>query len=452
MTDRLTPGLAALDREPVPLAWNDVEARLANDPTPKEYLDSPRLPLKGPRRARMLVAATVALLVGGSIAVLAVRDGADHEPLRTGPVGSTTSLPSTGATTTPASGSYWPTAATAWTGTEYLVWGGRVWDGLAQEDGIGRADGWRYDPASGQVRAITPAPIAPRDEAAGAWTGTELIVCCGIPIGEGAELDTASAAAYDPEVDRWRELAPPPPETLGYNVGATWTGSDILVVTAVEGPGYSTIGLRLHAYDPTTDSWSRRADANGGDRIGDVVWTGEQLIVWTTGYTSTPSHDRGQLYDPAGDTWTDLPELPRERRPWYASAAWVDDQLVVWGIDQVSDLATVGYRWRPGETTWRPMAEAPVEVEDWGEWTPGSQTFAVDPDTGRLLVVAVHPGGTGDERGDDMRALLTYDPVADRWAHLGEVPALGYDRWALAAHGQVLRANRDDPVAFEVPE
>lgn len=388
--------------------------------------------------------AVVALVVAGATVVASWdREGG---PVVTDTVGSPTTTPSSTVTTVPVDGTTWGTAATAWTGTEYLVWGGQ-----ASRDGSGRADGWRYDPATGKTRTIPVAPIAPRDSAAGAWTGTELIVCCGIPIGEGPSYDTASAAAYDPATDRWRVLAPPPPETAPYTLGAAWTGSELLVVSTVRAlPGYASTDLLLHAYDPGTDTWSRRADAHGGDRVGHPLWTGEELIVWTTGDTSTSGHDRGQRYDPRSDTWTALPNLPEDHHPWYASAAWVDGQLVVWGIDQRDDLATVGYRWRPGEDAWRSMADAPVEIESWSEGTPGSQTFAVDPDTGRLLVVSVHPGSEGDGTSD-VRPLLSYDPVADRWEYLGEVPALGWHRSALVVNGQVLQPDRADPVAFDVP-
>jgi hypothetical protein len=428
MPDRLTAGLDALHRAPVPMTWDDVERRLSSG----EHADQPLVPSPPPpgRRRVRLLAAAVVVIIGGAVAALAGQS--DDGRVVTDPADPGTSVPST-TTTLPATGTSWHTAATAWTGTEFLVWGGQ-----AGADGTGRADGWRYDPATGDVRDIPVAPIAPRDEAVGAWTGTELIVCCGLPVGEGPAYDTASAAAYDPTTDRWRVLASPPPETSGFTLGAVWTGEELLVVT----------GRLLHAYDPSADAWARRAEAPDGDALGQLIWTGEELIVWSTGSALGP--DRGQRYDPASDTWTALPELPDDPRPWYASAAWVDDQLVVWGIDQQDDLATVGYRWQPGDATWRPMADAPVTIERWGEWTPGSQTLAVDPDTGRLLVVSVHPGTEGDEAGD-VRPLLAYDPVADRWELLGEVPALGYARWALVADGRVLQPDRADPVAFDVP-
>lgn len=53
--------------------------------------------------------------------------------------------------------------------------------------------------------------------------------------------------------------------------------------------------------------------------------------------------------------------------------------------------------------------------------------------------------------GEDRRPLLSYDPSTDRWEYLDEAPALGYAGTALIAYGLVLRPDRSDPIAFEVP-
>lgn len=456
--DRLTDGLAALDRTPVDVSWTHVERRIdrADDLDLEPYGPARSGVGRRSRGRRLLVAAAV-LAAGGVAAAVAWPDGRS-DPVRTGPASSTTDAPTTTpadtseatstsaaevtATTLPSADEARNGAVEVWTGTEYLVWGG-----AGGTDGTGRADGWRYDPAAGETRDIPLAPFAPRDEAAGAWTGTELIVCCGVPVGHGPAYDTASAAAYDPEADTWRTLADPPPETGGYTLGAVWTGTELLVVSAVQDDRYAITRLLLHAYDPATDTWARRADPQGGDRIGHLAWSGSQLVVWTTGYTAPPFTERGQRYDPDTDTWTELPPLPEEHRPTYASAVWAGDQLVVWGNDETDHTAAVGYRWRPGDETWRPMAPAPIDPVSWGEWTPGSQTLAYDGGTDRVIVVSIHEGG--DEGA--ARPLLAYDPVADAWTDLGTAPAMGYSRSMLLVDDLVLQAVRNVPVAFRLP-
>lgn len=446
--DRLTDGLAAMDGVPVEVTWSDVERRIDEaDDGVLHRLGSVSNAVRRPGRGRLLLVAAAVLAVGGMATVFAwFDDGTD--PVRTGPASTSATppdTPSTGSlgvtTTLPSADEARNGAVEAWTGTEYLVWGGQ-----GASDGTGRADGWRYDPATGDIRTIPVAPIAPRDQAAGAWTGEELFVCCGLPVSHGPEYDTASAAAYDPVENTWRTLARPPAETEGYTLGAVWTGTDMLVVSAIEDDRFAITDLVLLAYDPVTDTWSRRADPLFGDRIGHLAWTGTELVVWTTGYTAPPFDELGQIYDPANDTWTELPQLPEEHRPTYASAVWAGDQLVVWGNDQTDDTAAVGYRWRPGDEVWRPMAAAPIAPVEWGEWTPGSQTLGFDRSTGRVIVVSLHPGDEGRTR-----PLLAYDPVEDAWTHLGTAPALGYSRSMLLADDLVLRAVREDPVAFRLP-
>lgn len=449
--DRLTGGLEALGRVPVDASWTDVERRIDEpDGTGDPVLGQlPRAssPARWPGRGRRVLVGVAVLTVGAlAIAVAWPDDGPDG--MRTGPASTSTSSATTAptsspeitATTLPSPDEQRTGAAEAWTGTEYLVWGGQ-----GASDGTGRADGWRYDPATGATRTIPVAPIAPRDQAAGAWTGEELIVCCGRPVGQGLGYDTASAAAYDPEADTWRTLAKPPPETNGYTLGAVWTGTEVLVVSAIEDARHSTTDLRLFAYDPAADTWSRRTDPLFGDRIGHLAWSGTHLVAWTTGFTAPAYTDQGQIYDPVDDTWTELPPLPGEHRPTYASAVWAGDQFVVWGNDQTDDTAAVGYRWRRGDESWRPMAPAPIAPVSWGEWTPGSQSLGFDERTGRVIVVSLH-------RGDDgtVRPLLAYDPVQDDWTDLGTAPGLGYSQPVLLADDLVLQPARDVPIAFRL--
>lgn len=455
--DRLTDGLAALDRTPVDVSWTHVESRIdrAGDLDLERHGAAPSGVGRRSRGRRLLVAAVVLAAVGAAAAVAWPVDRT--VPVRTGPGSSPTDAPTTApatsgatstsaadvtATTLPSADGGRSGAVEAWTGTEYLVWGG-----AGGGDGTGRADGWRFDPATGATHDIPLAPIAPRDEAAGAWTGTELIVCCGLPVGQGLAYDTASAAAYDPRTNTWRTLADPPPQTSGYTLGAVWTGTELFVVSAVQDDRYAITGLLLNAYDPATDTWTRRADPRGGDRFGHLVWSGSQLIVWTTGYTAPPFTDRGQLYDPGTDTWTDLPPLPEDHRPTAASAVWAGDQLVVWGNDKIDDTATVGYRWRPGDRTWRSMAPAPIAPVSWGEATPGSQNLAYDGPSNRVIVVSIYQG----EDVGDARPLLAYDPDANTWTDLGTAQPMGYSQSMLLVGDLVLQAVRNDPVAFQVP-
>lgn len=450
MGDRLTDGAEALHRVPVPVTWSDVEERAA---VPDISFSPPLPPRDGNRRRALLGAAVVVVLIGAVVGLLVARGREDTQPIDSGPGPSTASAPEpttiesapsspdpTTATTLPAQGTFWSAAVEVWTGAEYLVWSGQVGD-----DSRVRADGWRYDPATGTTRDIPVAPIAPRSGAAGVWTGSELIVCCGQAgfggegtVGEGDAYDTTSAAAYDPATDKWRVLAPPPEGRAGS--GAAWTGSEMLVLANtgnLRGPDKPA----LFAYDPSTDAWSTRT---AGPIVGQVAWTGDRLVVLAP-------DTRSAVYDPAADTWSDLPAIPDDHPVYDGSIAWVDDQLVVWGNDQRDDSETVGYRLRLGDDAWRSMAEAPIPPIDWYEGTPGSQTLVVDEATGRLVVYPAHGYERGGGTGNSPPTLLTYDPEEDQWRDLGVTAVGGYAPYLTIVDGRVLVPDRAAPNQGELP-
>ncbi len=460
MADRLTAALDALARVPVPLRWDDVERRVerpTGTPAGLTALDDPTAgrPRRPRSRAALVVAAAVVVLAGAA-ALLAWPDD-EGGPVRTGPGPRSTTTPTDAPptsqaqeptpTTQPAIGTTWGSAVQVWTGTEYLVWGGQVGG-----DDRGRADGWRHDPATGLDRPIPVAPIAPRDYAAGVWTGTELLVCCGRAMGDSPAYDTASAAAYDPAADRWRELAVPPPATNGYVVGSAWTGTELLVVSQVGDPATEMVGhdgMALHAYDPAGDRWSERAAPPFGDRFGEVVWTGDRLVLWARG---GPTADRGVAYDPAADRWDPLPDLPADASVSDGSAAAVYGELLVFGLAADDETRTAGYRLRPGEAAWRPMAPAPLRPIEAYDGTPGSQTLVADEARGRLIVYPTngYESGAGGVEGVAPPPLLAYDPATDGWTELGDLGGAGYAPDLLVGGDHLLWPERTAPVVLRL--
>jgi Galactose oxidase, central domain len=93
-----------------------------------------------------------------------------------------------------------------WTGSQLLLWGGRIPGGGA------KADGAAYDPARDRWSRLPPAPLAGRFGHAAVWTGTEVLVWGGVrPVRAGrSEVALADGAAYRPATRRWRRIAPAP--------------------------------------------------------------------------------------------------------------------------------------------------------------------------------------------------------------------------------------------------
>jgi N-acetylneuraminic acid mutarotase len=116
---------------------------------------------------------------------------------------------------------------------------------------------------------------------------------------------------------------------------SVWTGTHMLVWG-----GYAfTEACRrcVHddgaAYDLNTDSWALMApsglSARGGHR---AVWTGKEMVVWggVGGGPGPPHLNDGAAYNPADDTWSQLPNSPLLARQGHAMV-WVGEKMVVWG-------------------------------------------------------------------------------------------------------------------------
>ena len=189
-------------------------------------------------------------------------------------------------------------AASAWTGSELVIWGG--WDGTDEGATPGvLGDGAAYDPAAGSWRMLPPAPISGRAPLS-AWTGTELIVW-------GSEMRTPDlprdGAAYDPAQNTWRAIAPAPIELS--DATAVWTGREMIVFGAALGGGNDAatpvaVGA---AYDPERDAWRRIADSELSPQASTAAWDGEAMIAWD--YINASA-----AYDPAIDAWHSFPDVP----------------------------------------------------------------------------------------------------------------------------------------------
>lgn len=187
--------------------------------------------------------------------------------------------------------------AVVWTGSELVLWGGMT-------HGAAYSDGLTYNPVTNSWARTLPAPIEARHDAAGAWTGKEVIVVGGVP--RESDEGFSDGAAYDPTARTWRPIADAP--FAGAHT-ATWTGSEVIAWG----------GRGIAAYDPRTDRW--RALTSFSDDLlqyRSFVWTGRQLQFWP-----------GAALDPADDTWRALPPFPVERGG--VSAVWTGEETLLWG-------------------------------------------------------------------------------------------------------------------------
>lgn len=291
----------------------------------------------------------------------------------------------------------------AWTGEEFVVWGGTV-------DGDPVTDGAAYDPRRDEWRQLPDAPAAmSASSAASTWTGEEVVVW-------GGTRDDPVAAAYDPAADRWRVVPRAPVEAAGRAPTVVWTGREVLV--------WSSAGA---AYDPTTDRWralpsppmtdaaasgavpdgraghhvAAWADGSGCEGCGSLVvwvapadggdawpgaaydtatdrWAGITAAVLPFGGAALTATWTGEavvlccalggdtafaVYDPVADRWDDPVDGPVARRTLH-TARWIGGELLVWGGRQDRDrwLRGNGAAWDPATGRWRWLAEASPRI------------------------------------------------------------------------------------------
>lgn len=263
-------------------------------------------------------------------------------------------------------------AATVWTGTEMIIWGG-------SENGTSLTDGAAYNPATNTWRTIPSVDLVATIRPTTIWTGTEMIVLEGFN-------GTPRGAALNPTTNTWRTTATPPGRGATPYPQAVWTGTEV-VVTLTAGTDDSPV---IATYNPAQDRWDTIAtdmasgqrpfllwtgthvlafamsDTSGGSwnpatrtwttvaRPDDVsvlgaqpIWTGTTALFWNGGSTIT-------TYQPANDTWTTVPggQLPETRLN--GAQVWADGILLTWGgfvsrPDGSATGAPDGIAWRPND-------------------------------------------------------------------------------------------------------
>jgi hypothetical protein len=115
-------------------------------------------------------------------------------------------------------------------------------------------------------------------------------------------VDVALGAAYDPASDTWRGLPTRP--VAGPVQSTVWTGEEVVTLVANRSdptfPAGDAVGL---AYDPAGDSWEQLPPTGVAESPAELVWDGEQAVA--------VSHDqRSSAYRPDDGTWAPLAAIP----------------------------------------------------------------------------------------------------------------------------------------------
>ncbi|HEU5179358.1 MAG TPA: kelch repeat-containing protein [Candidatus Polarisedimenticolia bacterium] len=290
-------------------------------------------------------------------------------------------------------------AATVWTGTEMIAWGG-----------IGPAgnvvsSGWRFNPSSRTWAAtsVTSGVPAARGGHSGVWTGSEMIVWGGTNT-MGAALNTGGR--YNPASDSWT------PTSLGAGVPAgrsfhraVWSGSEMIVWGGIQNSTVLNSGAR---YDPLSNSWipmTPGPNTPAARQGHSALWTGSEMIVWGGATASGGLFASGGRYNPASDSWTAVGSgglVPRSLH----TAVWTGTEMIVWGGGAAMfPFLFTGSRYNPSTDTW---------IATSSQLTPGPRLAHTTVWTGTELIVW---GGTDNLNGSlDTGARL--EPATMSWTPL----------------------------------
>jgi hypothetical protein len=243
-------------------------------------------------------------------------------------------------------------AATAWTGSELLVWGGYEYVGGNEDPDAG---GFSFDAVGKRWRELPASPLDGRSDPAFAWTGRELLVWGGWDGGFRATPYFDDGAAFDPVTGSWRPLPPSP--LAARSPFSVWTGEELIVWGSTDRFDRKRDGA---AFDPSANTWRRIADAPTDVTDGSAVWSGGEMIVFGAALDGNNHADTptaiGIAYDPSSDAWRELP--PSDLSPQAMTASWLGDEMIAWDYDHASQA------YDPVEDAWRHLQRVPLDFAE----------------------------------------------------------------------------------------
>lgn len=177
-------------------------------------------------------------------------------------------------------------------------------------------------------------------------------------------------------------------------------------------------------YDPSTNSWSQKADYLGGICYHATGFTLNNLAYVGTGRTSDIGNTLVQnfyKYDAVANSWIEIANFPGVGRR--GAVSFVIGEFAYTGSGE-SNAGVVGsfYRFDPSNESWAPIAALPVA-------RTSSVGFSID-NFGYVGTGDINPGSTND--------FWQYNPSSDSWtqkASVGSQPRLEAMGFALNGRG-----------------
>ncbi len=256
-----------------------------------------------------------------------------------------------------------------WTGSEMLIWGGG--------ESLYFNTGARYRLSNDTWTAMTQTGAPPArypGTASVLWTGSEMIVWGGTVVGSGIRVNTG--ARYSPSTNTWTEMSLGLAPTARTDHKWAWTGSEFIVWG-----GGDTNNQSLNnggRYNPSTNLWATMSTSGAplGQAVQAMVWSAPDVLVWT--------FDGSYKYNPQSNVWTRLTNI---KAPAVGIHVWSGTEFISW--DQYSRK---GNRFNPRSGTFRPLSV---------DGAPSNQSEYTMTWTGQDVLIF---GSSSDE------AIISYTP------------------------------------------
>lgn len=223
------------------------------------------------------------------------------------------------------------------------------------------------------------------------------------------------AEVYDPSADTWTVV--PPLYSHGVEHTATLMNDGrVLVVGGAIGSGVIT--ERVEIFNPQTNAWTKAMslESDRASQTANLLSDGRVLVAGGWGSSNIPVGRNALLYNPQTNTWTATGPMMKMRIQ--AQSVRLPDGRVL-----VAGGITEGDQWIPKMSAsaeiYDPVSNTWVAVADLSQ-ARCIHVLVPLPD-GQVLAV----GGVRDNRWTEssfIREVEIYDPLANRWHIVGELP------------------------------
>ncbi len=271
-----------------------------------------------------------------------------------------------------------------------------------------------FDPANGQTKLVAPLHAARHGHSATLLPDGRVLVVGGYNLPRQWLSD---AEVYHPSTDTW--TAVPPRYSHGGNHSATsMKDGRVLVVGGDIGSGVATEHVEI--FDPKADAWTEARPLSSvlSEHTAQLLNDGRVLVAGGRGANNVPpAGGDAQIYDPQTNTWTATGPMVKPHQ--FSDSVRLPDGrvLVAGGV-------------LPDPSTPRPSACAEIYDPASNTWTAAANLsqarflhgLVLLPDSKVLAVGGARDWDSSWTNNSFVREIELYDPVANAWRTVGELP------------------------------